>query len=157
VAVVKDRQGSEEERTELTYSVTVIDARHDDVAARLRELTNGRGVDIVFNTVGSPYFEAANKAMAKGATQIFISTVERPVPFDIFSFYRGMHTYVGIDTLALDAEASVTRLAAMTEGFEAGTLRPFAVEAGSVYGLADALTAYRRVIGGDTKRIVLRP
>lgn len=137
--------------------VTVIDSRGEDVAARLRELTNGRGVDIVFNTVGSPYFEAANKAMAKGATQIFISTVERPVPFDIFTFYRGMHTYVGIDTLALDAEASVDRLAAMTSGFEAGTLRPFAVEPGSVYGLDGALTAYRRVIGGDTNRIVLRP
>lgn len=137
--------------------VTVVDSRHDDVAARLRELTNGRGVDIVFNTVGSPYFEAANKAMAKGATQIFIATVERPVPFDIFTFYRGMHTYVGIDTLALDAEASVSRLAAMRDGFEAGTLKPFAVQPADVYPLADALTAYRRVIGGDAQRIVLHP
>jgi len=31
------------------------------------------------------------------------------------------------------------------------------VEASSVYGLADALTAYRRVIGGDDARMVLRP
>lgn len=137
--------------------VTVIDARTENVAQRLRELTDGRGVDIVFNTVGSPYFEAANQAMAKGATQIFIATVERPVPFDIFTFYRGMHTYVGIDTLALNAEASCTRLAAMRDGFEAGTLRPFAVAASGVYGLADALQAYRRVIGGDAQRIVLRP
>ena len=58
----------------------------------VRELTGGHGADIVFNTVGSPYFEAANKAMAKGATQIFIATIERAVPFDIFAFYRGMHT-----------------------------------------------------------------
>ncbi|MFY9509650.1 MAG: zinc-binding alcohol dehydrogenase family protein, partial [Rubrivivax sp.] len=97
-------------------SVTVIDAKTENVAQRLRELTDGRGVDIVFNTVGSPYFEAANQAMAKGAAQIFIATVERPVPFDIFTFYRGMHTYVGIDTLALNTEASVTRLAAMRDG-----------------------------------------
>ncbi len=137
--------------------VQVIDATAEDVAARLRELTNGRGIDTVFNTVGSPYFEAANKAMAKGATQIFISTVQRPVPFDIFTFYRGMHTYVGIDTLALDAEASVTRLAAMSAGFEAGTLRPFEVLPSGLYALADALTAYRRVLGGDAQRIVLRP
>ena len=80
--------------------VTTVDARGGDVGARLRDLTGGRGVDIAFNTVGSPYFEAANKALAKGGTQVFISTVERPVPFDIFAFYRGMHTFVGIDSLA---------------------------------------------------------
>lgn len=137
-------------------SVDVVDARDTDVAARIREIS-GRGADIVFNTVGSPYFEAANKAMAKGATQIFISTVERPVPFDIFTFYRGMHTYVGIDTLALDCVASNERLQAMHAGFESGQLQPFPLEAGSVYALQDALTAYRRVIGGDQSRIVLHP
>jgi NADPH:quinone reductase-like Zn-dependent oxidoreductase len=137
--------------------VTVVDARHDGVAARLRELTGGRGIDLVFNTVGSPYFEAANQAMAKGATQIFIATVERPVPFDIFTFYRGMHTYVGIDTLALDAEASVSRLAAMHDGFEAGSLRPFTIAADAVFAIADAAAVYRRVIGGAPQRLVLRP
>jgi NADPH2:quinone reductase len=137
--------------------VTTVDARTGDVGARLRDLTGGRGIDIAFNTVGSPYFEAANKALAKGGTQIFISTVERPVPFDIFAFYRGMHTFVGIDTLALDADATVARLAAMTDAFESGALRPFAIEADAVHPLADALAAYRRVIAGDMRRVVLRP
>lgn len=137
--------------------VAVVDSRHDDVAARIRELSSGRGADIVFNTVGSPYFEAANKSMAKGATQILIATVERPVPFDIFAFYRGMHTYVGIDTLALDCVATNARIDALRAGFDAGSLRPFEVLPASVYGLADAVQAYRRVIGGDTARIVLRP
>lgn len=137
--------------------VQVVDARHEDVAARIRELSHGRGADLVYNTVGSPYFAAANQAMAKGATQIFISTVERPVPFDIFSFYRGMHTYVGIDSLALDCRAAAERLDSLRAGFEAGTLQPFPVRADAAYALADALTAYRRVLGGDDARIVLRP
>jgi NADPH2:quinone reductase len=34
----------------------VIDASATDVAARVRELTGGKGADIVFNTVGDPYF-----------------------------------------------------------------------------------------------------
>lgn len=141
-------------------AVQVVDSRNlpaADLAARIREADGGRGVDIVFNTVGSPYFEAANLAMAKGATQIFIATVERPVPFDIFTFYRGMHTYVGIDTLALDGVATNERLEAMRAGFEAGTLQPFPVEPANVYSLTGALTAYRRVIGGDDARIVLHP
>jgi len=139
--------------------VTVLDARGlaaADLAQRLREAAGGRGADIVFNTVGSPYFEAANLAMAKRATQIFIATIERPVPFDIFTFYRAMHTFVGIDSLALGCVEAAERLDSLREGFECGELRPYPVEPGSVYGLADALTAYRRVISGDDARMVLR-
>lgn len=141
-------------------AVAVVDARGlapADLAARLREAAGGRGADIVFNTVGSPYFETANLTMAKRATQIFISTVERPVPFDIFTFYRAMHTFVGIDSLALGCVEAAERLDSLRDGFECGELRPYPVEPASVYGLADALTAYRRVIGGDDARMVLRP
>jgi len=137
--------------------VQTIDASSEDVAARIRELSDGKGAHIVFNTVGSPYFEAANKAMAKGATQIFISTIERPVPFDIFTFYRGMHTYVGIDTLALNAVETNERMEAMRAGFEAGTLKPFAVAPDAVFSLDQALAVYREVLGGATRRVVFNP
>jgi len=137
--------------------VHTVNARTEDVAARIRDIAHGRGADIVFNTVGSPYFEAANKAMAKGATQVFIATVERPVPFDIFAFYRGMHTYVGIDTLALDVTATADRFDLLAEGMQGGTLRPFAVDAGGIYALQDVRDAYRRVLAGADQRIVLRP
>ncbi len=138
-------------------AVDVIDARSEDVAARIRELSGGRGADIVYNTVGSPYFAAANMAMAKSAAQIFIATVERPVAFDIFTFYRGMHTYVGIDSLALDCVAAADRLDAMRAGFDAGTLQPFPVPEGAAHPLADALQVYRHVLGGASTRMVLRP
>lgn len=137
--------------------VHTLHAKTEDVAASIRELSHGRGADIVFNTVGSPYFEAANKALAKGGTQVFIATVERPVPFDIFAFYRGMHTYVGIDTLALDATATAERFDALRDGMEQGTLRPFAVNASGVYELAAVRDAYRRVLAGADERIVLHP
>ncbi|MGJ7509190.1 quinone oxidoreductase family protein [Variovorax sp. GT1P44] len=135
--------------------VDVVDATQPDIAARVRELTNGRGVDIAYNTVGSAYFEAANKSMAKGATQILISTQDRAVPFDIFAFYRGMHTYVGIDSLAMDCIASTSQLDAMREGFERGTLKPFPVA--RAFALDEALDAYRLVLSGSTDRVVLRP
>jgi len=135
--------------------VDVIDATAVDVAATARDLTQGRGADTVFNTVGSAYFDAANKAMAKGATQIFIATQDRAVPFDIFAFYRGMHTYVGIDSLAMDCATSTAQLDAMREGFERGTLKPFPIA--RAYDLADAAEAYRAVLGGSTDRVVLRP
>jgi NADPH:quinone reductase-like Zn-dependent oxidoreductase len=111
----------------------------------------------VFNTVGSPYFEAANKAMAKGATQIFISTLERPVPFDIFTFFRGMHTYVGIDTLALNCIETNERMESMRAGFETCTLHPFEVRADAVFSLDHVLAVYQEVIGGASRRMVFNP
>jgi NADPH2:quinone reductase len=137
--------------------VHTIDAKTEDVAARIRELSDGKGAHIVFNTVGSPYFEAANKAMAKGATQIFISTIERPVPFDIFTFYRGMHTYVGIDTLALNCIETNDRMEAMRAGFEADTLHPFEVSADAVFSLDQVLAVYKEVLGGASRRVVFNP
>ena len=138
-------------------AVHTVNGKTDDVAARIRELSHGKGADIVFNTVGSPYFEAANQALAKGGTQIFIATVDKPVPFDIFAFYRGMHTYVGIDTLALDAVATAACFDRLHAGMAAGTLRPFAVQPSGIYPLADALAVYRRVLAGADERCVLRP
>jgi NADPH:quinone reductase len=102
--------------------VEVLNGSATDVAAHVREKTDGYGADIVYNTVGSPYFEVANRAMAIKGRQIFISTIERSVPFDIFAFYRGRHKFVGIDTLALNSIECATILERLTEGFESGVL-----------------------------------
>jgi NADPH:quinone reductase-like Zn-dependent oxidoreductase len=135
----------------------MIDASREDIAAVVRAETKGHGADIVYNTVGSPYFEAANQAMAIGATQIFISTIVRPVPFDIFTFYRGQHTYVGVDTLALDSATCAGILDALAPMFATGQLRPFPVLAEHTYGLDRAGDAYREVLLGARERVVLRP
>jgi NADPH:quinone reductase-like Zn-dependent oxidoreductase len=137
--------------------VHTVNAGSEDVAARIRELSDGHGADIVFNTVGSPYFEAAGKAMAKGAVQIFISTVERAVAFDIFAFYRGMHSFVGVDTLALDAVATAERVETLFEGMQAGTLQPFATQPLGLDDPERVLEGYRRVLAGADGRLVLRP
>ncbi|HEY9281243.1 MAG TPA: zinc-binding alcohol dehydrogenase family protein [Eoetvoesiella sp.] len=138
--------------------VDLIDASaQKNIAAYVREMTGGHGADIVYNTVGSPYFEQANQAMAIGARQIFISTIERPVPFDIFAFYRGQHTYVGVDTLAMDSEDGARILDQLAPGFEDGSLKPFPVHADSVFALSDAVAAYRSVLAGARERVVVRP
>jgi NADPH:quinone reductase-like Zn-dependent oxidoreductase len=133
--------------------VRMIDASREDVAAVVRGETGDRGANIVFNTVGSVYFEAACAAMAIAGRQIFISTIDRAVSFDIFRFYRGRHAFFGIDTLALDAVASADILEALTPGFDAGSLKPFAVD--KTVELSCAKDAYRAVHAGSRERIVL--
>ena len=125
--------------------------------AEIRVRTEGRGVDIAFNTVGSPYFEVANRAMAIRGRQIFISTIERSVPFDIFAFYRARHKFVGIDTLALDSGECAAILDELKPGFESGSLKPFPVRDDRVYPLARAAEAYNAVLAGSHERIVLDP
>lgn len=137
--------------------VTMIDASSQKIDAVVHELTDGHGADIVYNTVGSPYFEQANKALAKRGTQIFISTIDRAVPFDIFSFYRGQHTYVGIDTLALDSIDGAQILDQLLPAFESGALKPFPIDRESVFPLDNAALAYQAVLRGSTHRVLLKP
>ncbi|MGO4305483.1 MULTISPECIES: quinone oxidoreductase family protein [unclassified Cupriavidus] len=150
-------RGAEPYRGHATGAVRMIDASRESIAEVVRGETGGHGADIVYNTVGSPYFEQANLAMAIGATQIFISTIEKPVPFDIFAFYRGQHTYVGVDTLAMDSSACAAILDQLAPMFASGALKPFPVLADYTYGLADAKAAYRAVLQGATERVVLKP
>ena len=137
--------------------VRMIDASAGDVAAHVREETQGHGADIVYNTVGSPYFEDANQALAIRGRQIFISTIERAVPFDIFAFYRGQHSFYGIDSLDLDGVACAEILERLAPDFERGALRPFPVEPANIYPLDRAQRAYKAVLGGARERVVLAP
>src|SRR6201996_9528037 len=137
--------------------VEIVDASATDVATRVRELTEGRGADIVFNTVGDPYFEAAHKSLGLRGRQILIATIERVVPFNILEFYRGQHTYVGIDTLALSSIATGAVLRELGPGFAGGFLQPYPINAKSIYPLQDAKSAYLAVAGSSRDRVILQP
>src|SRR4051812_18431595 len=138
-------------------TVEMIDASATDVAARVRELTANNGADIVFNTVGDPYFQAAHKSLALYGRQILIATIERTVPFNILEFYRGQHTYVGIDTLGLSSVATGAVLKQVVDGFDGGHLRPFPVLPRAIYPLENAKDAFLAVAGSSRDRVILRP
>jgi NADPH2:quinone reductase len=137
--------------------VEVIDASATDVAARVRELTGGRGADIVFNTVGDPYFQAAHKSLALRGRQILIAAIDRIVQFNILEFYRGQHTYVGIDTLGLSSIATGAVLRELAPGFAGGHLKPFPINPAAIYPLEDAKPAFVAVAGFSRDRVILRP
>jgi NADPH:quinone reductase-like Zn-dependent oxidoreductase len=137
--------------------VDVIDASSADVAARVRELTGGRGADIVFNTVGDPYFQAAQNSLGLRGRQILIAAINPVVQFNILEFYRGRHTYVGVDTLALSSHATAAVLRELAPGFADGHLKPFPIKPGAIYPLEGAKQAYAAVAGSSRDRIILRP
>src|SRR6202030_773651 len=138
-------------------AVDVIDASTTDVATRVRELTGGKGADIVFNTVGDPYFQAAHKSLALRGRQILIAAIDRIVQFNILEFYRGQHTYVGIDTLGLSSSATGAVLRELGPGFASGHLKPFPIRPNAIYPLEEAKAAFLAVAGSSRDRVILRP
>ena len=124
---------------------------------RVRELTGGKGADIVFNTVGDPFYDIGQKSMAVGGRAIFIAAVERYVTFDILAFYKGQHTYVGVDTIALNSVETGAILKALAPGFATGLLKPFPIVEEAVYPLEDAHAAYQAVMRSSRDRIILIP
>jgi NADPH2:quinone reductase len=137
--------------------VDVIDASATDVATRVRELTGGKGADIVFNTVGDPYFQAAHQSLALRGRQILIAAVDRIVQFNILEFYRGQHTYVGIDTLGLSSIATGAVLRELGPGFASGHLKPYPIKPAAIYPLEQAKAAFIAVAGSSRDRVILRP
>jgi len=137
--------------------VEMIDASAGDVAARARELTGGKGADIVFNSVGDPYFQAAHKALGLRGRQILIAAINPVVQFNILEFYRSQHTYVGIDTLGLSSEATGGVLRELSPGFASGKLQPFSINPSSVYPLEEAKRAFVAVAGSSRDRVILKP
>lgn len=135
----------------------VVDSSEGPVAPKVMELTGGRGANIVFNTVGDPYYQDAHQSTAKLGRQILISAVDKIVQFNIFEFYRGRHTYVGIDTLALSSIETGDVLRELAPGFESGHLKPFPIQKSAIYALADAAKAYVAVLGSSRDRIVFDP
>jgi NADPH2:quinone reductase len=137
--------------------VTVIDSSRDDVAAQVRELTGGHGADIVYNTVGEPYYEAGTKSLAHLGRQIFIASTRVTVPFDIFAFYRGKHSFFGVDSLSLSSPEAAEILRDLVPGFASGALKPYPIKPNAIYPLQRAAEAYVAVLGSSRDRLIFQP
>ena len=86
-----------------------------------------------------------------------IATIERVVPFNILEFYRGQHTYIGIDTLGLSSVATGDVLRELGPGFAGGHLKPFPINSAAIYPLEKAKQAFVSVAGSSRDRVILRP
>lgn len=73
---------STEEKAALAHAhgcAHTIDYSHEDVAARVRELTDGRGVDVVFDSVGKSTFMASLDALKRRGLMVCVGTASGPI------------------------------------------------------------------------------
>jgi len=125
--------------------------------ANVRRATNGRGADLIFDTVGGPMFEPALQSLAHRGRLVEISSLgDRRVGFDLIDFYHNESRLFGVNTLARDATASALFLDSLKPFFEQGAFQPPAID--RVIALSDGRKAYEKVAGGELRgRLVLAP
>ena len=136
----------------------VIVTRGSDLAVRLDEIAPD-GVDVVMDSVGGPYFEAAFSRLATyGRIVNFGNAAGDPPATEIAGMHKKNLAIYGYSsgTYRKSRPEGVTRASsAMLEHLAAGDLT---VEIGGVYDLADAAEAHRAIESRTTTgRLLLTP
>jgi NADPH:quinone reductase-like Zn-dependent oxidoreductase len=128
----------------------------EDLSAEIRQATEGRGADVVFDLVGGGMLRSAANCLALHGQLIEIAaTGQREVSFDLANFYHNESRLFGVDTLNRDLTASTEMLDALTPGFVVGDYGGAPIS--ETCRLGDAQAAYRKVAVGAPGRVVLRP
>ena len=142
-----------------TEAIEVINcAKEPDILSALMDKTNGKGADIIMNTVGSPYFEVGCNSMAKNGRHIIISTIIEENIINLRTFYRGNFKMVGISNMDHDHIVSSKLLESIKSGFDNGTYKPFPIIPENIYSLDKIELAYKSVLQNLSRdRIVINP
>jgi NADPH2:quinone reductase len=127
----------------------VVDTKTEDLHERVRELTAGKGVDAVFDTVGGPMFEPALRSLASGGRQVAISSAgESRVSFNLVDFYHNFSRLLGVDSYGLTSRQVAEIEEQLWLGFETEVLKPPPIE---IVPFENAVDAYSRVAAKAAK------
>jgi NADPH:quinone reductase-like Zn-dependent oxidoreductase len=129
-----------------------------DLAAEVKSLTAGVGVDLVLDAVGGTMFEPALNSLRRGGRQVVITSVgTRRVELDLIDFYHEQRRLIDVDTMQLTGAGIARIMHALRDGFDDGHLRPSAT---TTWPFSRAVEAYRAVESGrssTTQVLMLQP
>lgn len=129
----------------------IIFYRREDVAARVKDLTDGQGVETVFDSIGKDTFEASLKSLKRRGVLVGCGTASGPIPpIDAFQMMLQGSVYFTrpafADYYADPAERA--ELSSLWFGhLAAGRIQ---VEIGQRYALDDCVAAHRDLEAGKT-------
>jgi NADPH:quinone reductase-like Zn-dependent oxidoreductase len=127
----------------------VVNTKTEDLHERVLELTSGRGVDAVFDTVGGPLFEPALRSLRRGGRQVAIASPSDPrVSFNLIEFYHNSSRLFGVDSYGLSSRQIGAIEEELRSGFETGALKPPQIE---IVPFENAVDAYNSVASKQAK------
>jgi len=120
----------------------------------IMNLTEGKGVDVIYDTIGSPMFKDALSLLAERGVLIEISSPldKREVSLDLIDFYRRQLTLKGYNSISLNVDQASEIVRELTPGFASGALKmPNSVQ---TFPLEDFLKAYEATALGNRSVII---
>ncbi len=136
-----------------------IDYTSEDFVARVRELTDGRGVDVIIDVVGAPYLRRNLDCLALEGRLVVVSVIggtDAQLSLRQLMVQRLTITGSTLRARALHEKALVAERMRreVLPGFADGTLR---VVVDSVYDLSDVADAHRRLEeGAHVGKVILQ-
>jgi len=140
--------GADTNSDQIAGAESMVNTKTEDLRERVLELTDGKGVDVVFDTVGGPMFEPALRSLSSGGRQVAISSKEPRVSFNLVEFYHNSSRLLGVDSYGLTPRQIEEIENELHTGFEKGVLKPPQIE---LVPFEKAVDAYVRVAAGEAK------
>lgn len=148
-AIALTRSAAKREALLAEGAAEVIVTGTDDVAARVKELTGGRGAEVVFDAVAGPGVVELARLIAPGGTLVEYGMLSgRPTPYPGFELGMpalNMRTYT-VHEITRDPERLRRAVAFVASGLRSGAFRPVVDR---VFPLAEAAEAHRYLDSGE--------
>ncbi|MCP1652385.1 quinone oxidoreductase family protein [Pseudomonas nitroreducens] len=122
----------------------VINYSHEGVAERVRELTDGRGVDVVFDSVGKDTFMTSLESLKRRGLMVCVGTASGPIPpFDPVLLAMKGSIFLTRPALADYIADPAEKTALLDELFAHVGNGDIRIEINQHYALEDAVQAHR--------------
>ncbi len=122
----------------------VIYYTRESVPQRVREITNGKGVAVVYDTVGKDTFAGSLDSLQRRGMLVCVGTSSGPIPLiDAFQLAVKGSLYVTRPALADYISNTIERAALADELFDHVTNLRIRIEVNQHYSLRDAVQAHR--------------
>lgn len=137
----------------------VINYTEEDLKARTKELTSGKGVDVVYDPVGGDFSEAALRASGWDARYLVVGFAAGPIPkiplnLALLNSRNIMGVFWGA-WVGREPRANAQNLKEIFDFFEAGKLKP---QISASYTLEDYAKAFEDLLDRRVKgKVVLTP
>ena len=129
----------------------IIFYRREDVAARVKELTDGEGVTTVFDTVGKTTFEASLKSLKRRGVLVGCGTASGPFPpIDALQLAIQGSVYFTRPALADYIADPAERAELARDLFDHVAYGRIKIQINQRYGLEEAVQAHRDLEAGKT-------
>ncbi len=121
----------------------VIEYRHEDVAERVREITNGRGVDVAYDAVGKATFEASLDSLRPRGLMVSYGNASGTIPeVNMLDLMRRGSLFITRPSLVHHVSTPEDMATAANAVFDAVLKGILKVEINQTYGMDEAARAH---------------